>query len=132
MNARTLLYSLPALALLLLVASTAPARAEGPAPPDVEKVVKKMIEAVKAESYDAFLADADTNLKEHLSRQQFQDTCGRYTQALQKGYTLDYFGQLKQRGMVVYIWKVSVPGESEDALVKLVMKEGKVTGVWVL
>jgi len=132
MNARTLLSPLPALALCLLVASTAPARAGGTAPPDVEKAMKKMIEAVKDESYDAFLADADANLKKHLGRQQFEDTCGRYTQALQKGYTLDYFGQLKQRGMAVYIWKVSVPGEPEDALVKLVMKDGKVTGVWVL
>jgi hypothetical protein len=37
-----------------------------------------------AESYDDFLADADARLKKHLSRQQFDDMCGRYTQALKK------------------------------------------------
>jgi hypothetical protein len=126
------LFCLPTLALCLLAAYAVPARAEGAAPPDAEKALLKMIEAVKAESYDAFLADADANLKAHLSRQQFEGMCGLYTKALKKGYTLEYFGQLRQRGATVNVWKVSSPTGQEDVLVKLVMKDGKVSGVWVL
>jgi hypothetical protein len=57
-----------------------------------------LIEAVKAESYDAFLADADANMKKQLSRQQFEGLCGLYTKPLKQGYTLSYFGQLKTAG----------------------------------
>lgn len=118
------------LALCLLVYA-APAHADRSAPPDAEKVLVKMIEAVKAHSYDAFLADADDNLKKHLTHQQFEGLCGRYADALNKGYQIEYFGQLRQNGMAVYVWKVSSPGAQDDALVKLVMKDGKVSGVWV-
>ena len=129
MKRRTLLITLPALALCLIVAAATPARAEAAAPPEAQKVLKKMIEAIKAESYDAFLEDADAAMKKQLSRQQFEGMCGLYTKPLKKGYNLDYFGQLKQRGMAIYVWKVSVPGEQEDVLVSLALKDGKVAGV---
>ena len=131
MNLQALRPSLSALALCLIIASAtaAPARAEGTAPPEAQKTLKKMIEAIKVESYDAFLADADANMKKQLSRQQFEGMCGLYSKPLKKGYTLDYFGQLKQRGMAIYVWKVSVPGEQEDVLVSLALKDGKVAGV---
>ena len=91
----------------------------------------KMIDAVVAESYDAFLADADANLKTHLTRQQFEGLCGLYTQPLKKGYKLEYFGHLKQHGYLVHVWKVSTNGEQDEALVRMAVKDGKVGGVWV-
>src|ERR1041384_8349501 len=90
-----------------------------------------MIDAVQAESYDAFLADADANLKTHLSRQQFEGLCGLYTQPLKKGYKLEYFGYLKQRGFVVHVWKISTTGAPEEALIRMAVKDGKVGGIWV-
>jgi hypothetical protein len=131
MNKRTSLSLIPAIALCLMVAHAAPARAEGVAPPEAQKLLAKMIEAVKTESYDAFLADADANLKKQLSRQQFEGMCGLYSKPLKKGYTLEYFGQLKQRNMAIYVWKVSATGAQEDVLVRLAVKDGKVGGVMV-
>ncbi|HEX2658565.1 MAG TPA: hypothetical protein VHU40_09840 [Polyangia bacterium] len=131
MTKRTFLTLIPALALTSLAAGPAVAREDAP-PPEVLKLVSKMIEAVKAESYDAFLADADANLKTHLSRQQFEGICGLYTQPLKKGYTLEYFGHLKQRGYQVHVWKIVAAGATDDALIKLAVKDGKVGGAWVL
>ncbi len=122
---------LPAFLLFQLGLAAPPTRADGTAPPEAEKLLLRMIEAVKAESYEAFLADGDANLKKQLSRQQFEGMCGLYTKPLKRGYTLEYFGQLKQRGMAVYVWKASAAGAQEDVLVKLAMKDGKVSGVWV-
>src|SRR5512147_1966646 len=100
MNKRTFLSVCLAsgLAFALLAVRAPPAHAEAAAPAGVQKLAVKMIDAVVAQSYDAFLADADANLKTHLTRQQFEGLCGLYTQPLKKGYKLDYFGQLKQRG----------------------------------
>ena len=131
MKKQPFLYLVPALALCLLAAYARPAHAAGTAPSEAEKALTKMIEAVKAESYDAFLADAGANLKKQLSRQQFEGMCVLYTKSLKQGYTLEYFGQLRQRGMAIYVWKVSSPGAQEDVLVKLAMKDGKVDGVLV-
>ena len=90
-----------------------------------------MIDAVKAESYDAFLADADANMKKQLSRQQFEGLCGLYTKPLKKGYTRTYFGQLMKKGMVVYLWKVAAVGAPEEVLIRMAVKDGKVAGVLV-
>ena len=132
MNKRTFLTIGPFLALTCLTAGTASAREDPAAPADAQKFLSRMIEAVKAESYEAFLVDADANLKTHLSRQQFEGLCGLYTQPLKKGYTLDYFGHLKQHGHLVHVWKISANGSPDDALIKLAIKDGKVSGVWVL
>jgi hypothetical protein len=137
MNERTLPSCLslgPALglALALVAFHPAPAHAEGAAPADVQRLVTKMIDAVVAESYDAFLADADANLKRQLSRQQFEGLCGLYTQPLKKGYKLEYFGHLKQRGYVVHVWKASTTGAQDEALIRMAVKDGKVGGVLVL
>jgi len=129
MNRRTFLALVPAFALVL--AAPHVAHAEGAAPAEAEKLLHRLIEAVKAESYDAFLADADANMKKQLSRQQFEGLCGLYTKPLKQGYTLSYFGQLKQRGMAVYVWKVAAAGAPDEALVRLWVKDGKVGGVVV-
>jgi hypothetical protein len=132
MNKRTFLTLVPTLGLSLLGTGAASARDEIGAPPEAQKILVRMIEAVKAESYDAFLADADATLKTHLSRQQFEGVCGLYAQQLKKGYSLDYFGHLKQRGYLVHIWKVTATGAQDDALIKLALKDGKAGGVWIL
>ncbi len=129
MNKRTFLPL--GLAIALLAVHATPARAEAAGPADAQKLVTKMIDAVMAQSYDAFLADADANLKTHLSRQQFEGLCGLYTQPLKKGYKLDYFGRLKQRGYMVHLWKISTSGAQDEALIRMAMKDGKVGGVWV-
>jgi len=119
------------LALVSLAAFPATAHAEGAAPADAQRIVTKMIDAVMNESYDAFLADADANLKAHLSRQQFEGLCGLYTKPLKKGYKLDYFGHLKQGGYLVQVWKIAANGAQDEALIRLAVKDGKVGGVWV-
>jgi hypothetical protein len=90
-----------------------------------------MIEAVKAQSYEDFLSDADAQLKSNLSRQQFEGICGLYTAPLRKGYKLEYLGQLRQREALVYLWKITVVGGQDEALIRFVMKDGKVSGFWV-
>ena len=134
MNRRSLLALGPTwgLALTLLAVHAPPAQAEGAAPADAQRLVARMIDAVVDESYDAFLADADANLKTHFSRQQFEGLCGLYTQPLKKGYKLDYFGHLKQRGYLVHVWKISTSGAPDEALIRMAVKDGKVGGAWVL
>lgn len=133
MNRRTYLTLVPTLGLGLaqLAMDATPAHAQATAPADAQRLATRMIDAVIAQSYDDFLADADANLKKNLSRQQFEGLCGLYTQPLKKGYKLEYFGQLKQRGYLVHIWKIATTGAQDEALIRMAVKDGKVGGIWV-
>lgn len=131
MSMRNLVTCFAIGALCLTLAPEKPALAAAAPPAGVERVLVKMIEAVKAQSYDDFLSDADALLKSNLSRQQFEGLCGLYTAPLRKGYGFEYLGQLRQRGLPVYLWKIAVVDEQDEGLIKLVMKDGKASGFWV-
>jgi hypothetical protein len=131
MSTRNPITHLAAAALCLVLVKESSALAATSAPAAAERVLAKMIEAVKAQSYDDFLADADAKLKSQFSRQQFEGICGLYTAPLRKGYRLEYLGQLRQREAFVYLWKVSVVDGQDESLIRLVMKDGKASGIWV-
>jgi len=131
MSMRNLVTCLAAGALFLTLAPGKPALAAPGAPAGAERVLVKMIEAVKAQSYDDFLTDADDHLKTNLSRQQFEGICGLYTAPLRKGYRLEYLGQLRQQGTYVYLWKITIIGGQDETLLRLVTKNGKAYGFTV-
>lgn len=131
MSTRNVFTCLVATAICLVLTADRPALASTAAPAGAERVLNKMIEAVKAQSYEDFLSDADAQLKSNLSRQQFEGICGLYTAPLRKGYKLEYLGQLRQRGALVYLWKITVVDGQDEALIRFVMKDGKVSGFWV-
>jgi hypothetical protein len=131
MSMRNLMTCLVAGALCLTLAPGKPALAAPVAPTGAERVLVKMIEAVKAQSYDDFLTDADDHLKSNLSRQQFEGICGLYTAPLRKGYRLEYLGQLRQQGTYVYLWKITIVGGQDETLLRLVIKDGKAYGFTV-
>jgi len=131
MSTRSVFTCLVAGAICLVLGADKPALAATAAPAGAERVLNKMIEAVKAQSYEDFLSDADAQLKSNLSRQQFEGICGLYTAPLRKGYRLEYLGQLRQREAIVYLWKITVVDGQDEALIRFVMKDGKVSGFWV-
>jgi hypothetical protein len=131
MSTRNLFTSLAVGTILLALGTAKPALASPAAPAGPERALVKMIEAVKATSYEEFLTDADAQFKAQFSRQQFEGTCGLYTAPLRKGYRLEYLGQLRQRGGFVYLWKISVVDGQDETLLRLVMKDGKISGFGV-
>ena len=128
MSIRTPLASLAAVALCLALVGEKAALAAPSAPAGTEAVLVKMLEAVKAQSYDDFLTNANPRLKSQLSRQQFEGICGLYTAPLRKGYKLEYLGQLRQQGALVLLWKINVVDSQDDTLLRMVTKDGKVDG----
>ena len=45
------------------------------------------------------------------------------------GAALGYFGQLKQRGAAIYVWKGAAANTPDEGLIRLCVKDGKVCGV---
>lgn len=123
-------------ALFLTLTGTRPALA-APAPSpsasaDAQVLLVRLLDAIKAQSFDDFLADANTNFKSHVSREQFGWICGYYTERLRKGYSLEYLGHVRKRDATEQIWKLSVRDDEVENMLRLVVKDGKVDGLNML
>lgn len=132
MAMRSLLARVIVLAMVLVPVAARRASAEPTPLPGTQAVSVRMVEAIKARSYDDFLADADAELKSQLGRSQFEALCSLYADALRRGYRLVYVGHLRQRGTVVLLWKVTVFDSPDEALLRIVMRDGKVQGFAIL
>ena len=117
------------LALGLVALSSAVAMA---APhPEPEAQMKKMLEAIKAKSYDDFLGDADDRMRMALSKAQFEGVCGLLSARLQQGYKTSYLGKLRQQGFDNHLWKLEPADGKDEHLIKMAVKDGKVGGFFI-
>jgi hypothetical protein len=100
-----------------------------PAGPDQVQATK-LISAVQNDDYDAFMADGNPLFKT-LTQKQFEPVSAQLSSRLKAGYTLTYFGELKQMGYHVTVWKISYKDGGDDDLAELSVKDGQVGGFWI-
>jgi hypothetical protein len=75
---------------------------------------------------------ADGNeLFKTLTKKQFEPVSAQLSSRLKAGYTVAYFGDLKQLGYHVTIWKLSFKDGGDDFLAETSVKDGKVGGFWI-
>jgi hypothetical protein len=125
MNARISRGRFLTLAGLLLLPLSA--RAQVSDPP--EGLMKKMMEAIRARSYDDFMIEVDETMRAALTKQQFDGVCGLMAASLQPGYKTTYLGKLQQKGHAIYLWKL-VPAtlKDDETLIRIAIKDKKVSG----
>ena len=129
MKTKIIIRSL-AFAAALLVGNAVILRAAEPAKEDAA-LSAKLITAVAKSDFDTWAEDWGAPFKKTLKKEPFITTCVLYAARFQSGYEISYLGDLKQQGTHVTLWKVSFKDHSDDALVTLVMKDGKVAGFWI-
>jgi hypothetical protein len=129
MKPKTMIRSL-VFAVALLVGSALLLPAAEPAK-EVASLSEKLITAVAKSDFDIWAEDWGEPFKKTLKKEPFTKTCALYAVRFQAGYEISYLGNLQQQGAHVTLWKVSFKDHSDDALVTLVMKEGKVAGFWI-
>lgn len=100
-----------------------------PTSPDQAQATKIMI-AMENDDYDAFTTDGNAAFKT-ITKEQFDSVSEQLASRLRAGYTLTYFGDLKQRGYHVTARKVSFKDGGDDCLAEMSMKDGKVGGFWI-
>ena len=115
------------LAGLLLAAASLPLRAEDDA--QAQTILNNMLTAEMAKDFNAFLADADDHLRAALSPEQFEVSANSVGTRLNGGYDLTFLGELNQTGYEVYLYRIRYKDGTDDTLVTLGMKEGKVAGI---
>jgi hypothetical protein len=130
MNTKRTIIAASGLICLLLAFSATPCPA-GDAVEPGRAALDKLLKAVEANDYDSFVADSNEAFKASLTKQMFQGVSGQLSPRLKKGYTSSYLGELRQQGSRVLLWKLAYKDGGDDALAKLVLKDGKEAGFWL-
>ncbi len=90
----------------------------------------KLIGAIENADYENFIADGTPDFKA-LSKGQFDAVSAKFADHLKNRSALTYLGDLKQQGFHVTLWKMTFKDGSDDALVTMSVKDGKVGGFFI-
>lgn len=116
-------------AAILLTIAPGTSMAQTQAEP--EALMKKMVEATKNRAYEAFLSDCDDTMRASLTKQMFDGVSGMLAPRLKQGWKHTYLGKLRQQGSIVYLWRLEFADGKDEHLLKLALKDGKVSGILV-
>jgi hypothetical protein len=95
-----------------------------------EKIFKRLIAAQMAKDYDAFVADADDNVKAALTKTQFEASSNLMIKRTSEGYDLTSLGELNQHGYQVFLYRLRFKDGSDDMLGTMSLKDDKVSGIY--
>ncbi|MFH0954000.1 MAG: hypothetical protein V1873_06690 [Verrucomicrobiota bacterium] len=116
-----------ALALLgLTAAAQAPERDTSP-----EGIMKRLLTALEVNNYTGFVSEGDAEFEAGFTRYMVETMGLQLGRRMKKGYDLQLLGELKQQGCMVYLWKMTYKDGLDDALIKLVLRGGKVAAFWI-
>jgi hypothetical protein len=117
---------LPFLAALLLWGG---ASAQAQTQLDAEATFKSMLEAVKKNSYEKFMARADSTFKARFSEKMFAEMTRQLGPKLEHGYKTTFLATLNQGPYVAYVWKLSFSSGKDDYLMTMFTRNDAVSGL---
>ena len=95
-----------------------------------EKTFKGLLAAQTAKDYDAFVADADDNLKAALTKTQFDASSNFMIKRTSGGYDTTFLGELNQHGYQVFLYRLRFKDGGDDILGTMSLKDDKVGGIY--
>ena len=98
-----------------------------PAKDPADALMKKMLDAVKAASYEDFIAEGTPKMKA-AGKSAFGIASAHFAPLLLKGYKTTYLTRLRKGDRAVSLWKLEPAGAAEDYEIRVVLqvKDGKV------
>ncbi len=123
---RMLLHVLILSLLAALLALLAAAQQKPQLQPEAE--FKSMLDAVRSNSFEKFMANADASFKGGFPQQMFDGLARKLGPRLQSGYSATFLTTLKQQGYVVYAWKLSFKDGGDEYLITMFTKDDAVSG----
>ncbi len=115
--------------IALFIANTADCLAEDNNIPT--KTLENMLQAIQHGSREAFLKDANEDMKQALTAETFDKAVATYKPLLKYKYTLTYLGSLRKNGYTVYLYRMRLNDvvNLDDFLTSLSMKDRMIGGL---
>jgi hypothetical protein len=123
-------HSIIQVALLVAIISVSSFRLHAADNAQAEKIFKSLLAAQTAKDYDAFVADADDNLKAALTKTQFDASSNIMIKRTSGGYDTTFLGELNQRGYQVFLYRLRFEDGGDDILGTMSLKDDKVGGIY--
>jgi len=93
--------------------------------------LNKLLKAIEENDYDSYIANSSAIFKAEATKQQLAAVNELLAPRMKKGYDIVYLAEFNQRGVKHYMWKLSLKDGGDDWLIRLTLKEGKVSGFWI-
>ena len=99
------------------------------APPEVEKMLKFLLETIRTENHEAFLSHGTERFQQGISKAMFLSVSRLVASRLQAGYTTEFLTEIKQCEHRVFLWKLGFSDGESQLIARLALTvEGKVAG----
>ena len=93
-----------------------------------ESLMTFQLEALKNKDYEKFIEHGNKAFKEFTDEYSFDSLMMQSGAKIEKGYKLEYLGDILSIGMRKHLWKVHITGEKYQLLGSLTLSHGKVVG----
>jgi hypothetical protein len=103
-----------------------------PAPKDAQRTFTRAIRTIQENDYEGHSKLGSQEFQMAITKANFAMVVEALSPRLKNGYTATYFGDMRQEGYEVYLWKLSFADRNDDILVKLVMRDAKMSGFFLL
>jgi hypothetical protein len=93
-----------------------------PAKDPADALMKRMLDALKADAYDLWIETAP----KLTGKRTFETLRAHYGPMLLKGYKTTYLAKLREADGIVHLWKLEPAESREDFEIRLMLKDGRV------
>jgi len=90
----------------------------------------KLLDSIRNADFAAFIADGSPEFQA-ITKGDFLSMAAQLSPRFKAGITVTYFGELRQQGYRMTLWKIVFSDGGDDALVTLSVKDGKVGGFFI-
>ncbi len=100
-------------------------------PKNVINCLQIILDAIAVGNYELFLTVGDSGYKAGISLEAFEAVSSQLAPRMSVGYTITYFGHLKQQQYQTYLWKLSFVDGKDEFLARMAMNRDKVAGILI-
>lgn len=102
-----------------------------PPPQSVIDCLQIILDATASGNYELFTTVGDSGYKAGITKQMFEGVSEQLTPRMGKGYSITYFGHLKQVDYQIYLWKLSFEDGGDEFVARMTMNGDKVAGILI-
>jgi len=90
-----------------------------------------ILDATASKNYELFTTVGDAGYKASITQKMFEDVSEQLASRLEKGYSITYFGDIKQGNYPIYLWKLSFEDGGDEFVAHMTMNGDKVAGIFI-
>jgi hypothetical protein len=100
-------------------------------PQQVINCLQVILDATASGNYEHFTTVGNSAYKAGITKQMFEGVSEQLAPRMGTGYSITYFGNLKQFHYQIYLWKLSFEDGGDEFVARLTMDEDQVAGILI-